>query len=127
MINSSRQPSIVGTNPYGDYKAGSMNFESMDKRSLVMNSTIEDNRSFGDVYEHRPAQVAPFGSHMSPGSTNFIDLHGQEVHYAPGGGATTAQHTMTRPTSTYDGFENQAYRPDNSAMQNQHQLHVNNN
>ena len=125
MINSSRQPSIVGTNPYGDYKAGSMNFESMDKRSLVMNSTIEDNRSFGDVYEHRPAQVAPFGSHLSPGSTNFIDLHGQEVHYAPGGGASTAQHsTMTRPVSNYDGFENQAYRPDNGAVQNQHQLHT---
>ena len=120
MINSSRQPSIVGTNPYGDYKSASMNFESMDKRSLVMNSTIEDNRSF-DVYETKATQIAPFGSHLSPGSTNFIDLHGQDVHYAPSVNMPGAQ-TLTRPVSNYDGFENQAYRPDTSTMQ-AHQLH----
>ena len=122
MINSSRQPSIVGTNPYGDYKAGSMNFESMDKRSLAMNTPIEDNNRSFDVYETKNAQAVPFGSHLSPGSTNFIDLHGQDVHYAPSAGIPGSQ-TLTRPASNYDGFENQAYRPDASTLQARH-LHT---
>ena len=112
MINSSRQPSIVGTNPYGEYKPNSMSFESLDKRSIALNSTVEDTRSY-DIYEARGSNPAPFGSHLSPGSTNFIDLHGQDVHYAPSGARVNA----TVHSTNYDGFENRAYRPETRQSQ----------
>ena len=113
MINSSRQPSIVGTNPYGEYKPpNNMSFESMDKRSSVMNTTMEDTRSY-DIYEAKNVNPTPFGSHLSPGSTNFIDLHSQEVHYAPTGAIMTQQ----RPSSQFEGFENRAYRTETRQSQ----------
>ena len=121
MINNSRQPSIVGTNPYGDYKASNMSFESIEKRSIAQTSVTEENRSF-DIYEVRASNPAPFGSHLSPGSTNFIDLHGQEVHYqgqdvhyTQGGGSISA--TVHRASVNYDGFENQGYRTETRTSQ----------
>ena len=110
MINNSRQPSIVGTNPYGP----NTSFDSIEKRSSALNSTLEDALSY-DIYEQKMANPVPFGSHLSPGSTNFIDLHGQEVHYAPGGSSINA--TIHRASVNYDSFENRQIRPDTRQSQ----------
>lgn len=116
VANSSRQPSVVGTNPYGDYK-GTLSMDSMEKNSLALNSSADDTRSY-DIYGGQVAhQGVAFGSHLSPGSQNFLDRH--EVHYAQGGATNNVNATVHRPGSTYDdmAFENRAYRPETRQSQ----------
>lgn len=91
--------------------------DSMEKNSLALNSSADDNRSY-DIYGAQSGHPVPFGSHLSPGSQNFLDRH--EVHYAQQGGATNnVNATVHRPSSTYDdmAFENRAYRPETRQSQ----------
>merc|ERR1719273_565725 len=113
MVANSRQPSVVGTNPYGDYK-GTLSMDSFENRSLA-NTSAEDTRSY-DMYEGQNNQV-PFGSHLSPGSQNFLDRH--EVHYTPGGATNNINATVHRPGTNFEemAFENRAYRPETRQSQ----------
>ena len=95
--SNSRQPSIVTSNPYGDYYG-----DTMEKRALQETT----NRPY-DVYN------TGLGAHMSPGSSNFVDMH--DVHYAPGAGNVAA--TVHIPPANYEGFENRAYRPETRQSQ----------
>jgi len=112
MISNSRQPSIVGTNPYGDYKVAN-SFDSLEKQSLAMNSNVDTNGSY-DIYGGQNGNHTTLGSHLSPGSQQFADLH--EVHYAPGGN-NNVNATVHIPPSNYEGFENRAYRPETRQSQ----------
>ena len=106
MISGSRQPSIVGIQPYAEKRNSS--FDSIEKRSSALNSTIDDTKSAFDLYEAKKnIDPVPFGGHLSPGSQNFMDLHGNDVHYASG--LTSVSATIHRAGSTYDAFENRAY------------------
>ena len=106
MISGSRQPSIVGLQPYAEKRNSS--FDSIEKRSSALNSTIDDTKSAFDLYEAKKnIDPVPFGGHLSPGSQNFMDLHGNDVHYASG--LTSVSATIHRAGSTYDAFENRAY------------------
>jgi len=97
--SNSRQPSIVATNPYGEYKvAGST--DSLDKRMAGLNSTVDTSATY-DIYG---GQLAAGGSVQQ-----FADLH--DVHYAPGGSNGHAA-TIHTPANKYEGFENRAYRPE---------------
>jgi len=95
--SNSRQPSIVTSNPYGDYYG-----DTMEKRALQEAAA----RPY-DVYN------SGLGAHMSPGSSNFVDMH--DVHYAPGAGNVAA--TVHIPPTNYEGFENRAYRPETRQSQ----------
>merc|ERR1719228_1294349 len=63
MISNSRQPSIVGTNPYGDYKVAN-SFDSLEKQSLAMNSNVDTNGSY-DIYGGQNGNHTTLGSHLS--------------------------------------------------------------
>ena len=97
--SNSRQPSIVGTNPYGAY----------DTYQKNLNNTIDTTMSSYEMaYGGQQVNTGTLGSHISPNTVQqFNDLH--EVHYIPGGANTNA--TVHLPKD-YEGFENQAYRPE---------------
>ena len=97
--SNSRQPSIVGTNPYGGY----------DTYQKNLNNTIDTTMSSYEMaYGGQQVNTGTLGSHISPNTVQqFNDLH--EVHYIPGGTNTSA--TVHLPKE-YEGFENQAYRPE---------------
>merc|ERR1711963_1189067 len=67
-----------------------MGGDTMEKRALQETT----NRPY-DVYN------TGLGAHMSPGSSNFVDMH--DVHYAPGAGNVAA--TVHIPPANYEGFE----------------------
>jgi len=114
MISNSRQPSIVGSNPYGDYKVTN-SFDSLEKQALANNPTVNPNGSY-DIYGGQNGNHTTLGSHLSPGNQQFADLH--EVHYAPGGN-NNVNATVHIPPTNYEGFENRAYRPETRQSQMQ--------
>ena len=115
MISNSRQPSIVGTHPYGDYKVANSYADSYEKSSLAVTSN-NDNAGSYDIYGGQNGNHTTLGSHLSPGSQQFTDLH--EVHYVPGAN-NNVNATVHMPPSNYEGFENRAYRPETRQSQMQ--------
>ena len=101
--SNSRAPSIVTSNPYGDYYG-----DTMEKRALQ-----EASAQLQPYNVYNPGSQNVLGSHVSPGSQNFADLH--DVHYAPGGSNVAA--TVHIPPTNYEGFENRAYRPETRQSQ----------
>ena len=109
IINSqanSRQPSIVGTNPYGDYNPYGDTMEKHALRDPV--AQPYDMYNTGQM-----AKTTTLGSHLSPGSQNFAEMH--DVHYVQGGNNIAA--TVHIPPTNYEGFENRAYRPETRQSQ----------
>ena len=105
--SNSRQPSIVGTNPYGDYKVPN----AYDTYHKSLNNTIDTTMtSYEMAYGDQQVNTGTLGSHISPNTVQqFNDLH--EVHYVPGGANANTNATVHLPKD-YEGFENKAYRPE---------------
>ena len=103
--------------------AGATSYDSLavDKRSLALNSTLDDDLRSYDVFEaHNPmpggvVSMRPsvsnggLGSHLSPsgGHASFVDMH--DVHRPPANAVSLAPYGASGYDTSYD---NGAYRPD---------------
>ena len=144
MNNPSRTGTVTpAAHHYRQSNAASASFDSLaEKRSLALNSSVEDDLRSYDVYEAHntnPMAAGVLGSHISPnpgGHSSFVDMH--DVHYAghpngsmvpkstpvsyiPQGALSGMNVNATVHNSGIDlsSYDNQAYRPDTRQSQNQ--------
>ncbi len=137
-ITSTYRSGAAASNSAAAVAPGTTSFDSLaaaatlEKRSLALNSTADDELRSYDVFEAHMQQAAAmqqqqqqqqqqqansvFGGHLSPGSQmTFADLH--DVHYAPNPHAAAAV-AVAAASNGGGAYDNQGYRP--STRQSDH-------